>query len=272
MIDQGIADELAQQPTRRDQYGRYKVRTPDGKLVGYTRATTVAKTLDDTSNLERWSGRMVATGLAARADLLALVHSTTDKRELNQIVDQAKEAGGASLRRNLGTALHGIIEQSYKPGYVPPAPYAADVEAVHDAIGAAGFTIVDGMAERIVVNDTHKIAGTFDLLVERNGVKYVADLKTGSSVKYGALGWAIQLAIYANADALYTQGRAEDGSEDLREPMPDVHQGKAVIIHVEPGSGRCDLYRLDIEIGLRGLELALAVREIRRERPLVAIG
>jgi hypothetical protein len=48
-------------PIRRDQWGRYKVLPPEGKKpVGYARATTVAKALDDTSNLAAWGKRMTA--------------------------------------------------------------------------------------------------------------------------------------------------------------------------------------------------------------------
>jgi hypothetical protein len=75
------------------------------------------------------------------------------------------------------------------------------------------------MTERIVVNDEIEVAGTFDLLLTDGQETFVSDLKTGSSVKYGGLGFAIQLSIYANASNLYTQGPAKDGSEDIREPM-----------------------------------------------------
>ena len=45
-----------QQETRRDRWGRYQVLPPrGGKLVGYTRATTIAKILDDSSSLMAWN-------------------------------------------------------------------------------------------------------------------------------------------------------------------------------------------------------------------------
>ena len=59
-----IADDLTHIPTRRDRWGRYLVLPPGAaKPVGYTRATTVAKTLDEQSNLVAWKARMVALGL-----------------------------------------------------------------------------------------------------------------------------------------------------------------------------------------------------------------
>ena len=123
----------------------------------------------------------------------------------------------------------------------------------------------------MVVIDRHKIAGMADLIVERisDGQLFIADLKTGSSVEWGALGWAIQLSIYANADAIYIQGTAADGSEDLRAPMPAVNKDEAVIIHCEPESGSCDLHTLDIRRGFEALEVAMSVREWRKKRKLL---
>ena len=262
-------------PIRRDQYGRYKVLAPNGKKpVGYSRATTIAKALDDTSNLAAWGKRMTALGLASRPDLLAMVQTTdaTDKKALDRLCESASEAGGATARRDLGTALHKMFEQScVTPGYKPPATYAADITAIHTTLREAGLQVVDECSELMVVIDKHQIAGMADLIVERisDGELFIADLKTGSSVAYGALGWAIQLSIYANADNIYIQGQAVDGSEDLRAPMPAVNKAQAFIIHCEPESGACSLHTLNIERGFQALECAMEVREWRKARKLL---
>ena len=269
------AIELDTPTVRRDRWGRYLVLAPGAtKPTGYTRATTVAKALDDTSNLMDWACRMTAIGLAKRADLLALVSTTPndDRRALNGICERAKEAGGATLRRDLGTALHAMIEASHAdPAYVAPDPYAADVAAVNAELAAHGFTVAAGMSERMIVMDRYGIAGTFDLILERDGISHIADIKTGSSIAYGGLGFAVQLATYANADHLYTQGEAKDGSQDIREPMPDVSKDIAIIIHVEPGSGSCDLHQLDIAQGAQALEIAMAVRTWRKAKVLTPL-
>ena len=261
-----------QQPTRRDRWGRYQVMSPTlGKLTGYTRATTVAKALDDGSGLIGWSKRMVALGLSGRPDLVALVSATgpDDKKGLDSICERAAEAGGSTVRRDLGTAIHGMLEQSWgNPDYRAPEPYTADIIAVHEALAAAGLTVDTSLVERIVVDDAHQIAGTFDLMVrDTNGHLRVADIKTGSSLM-GALSFAIQLAIYANADALYTQGRAADGSEDVREPMPELAVDYGYIFHVQPGSGVCDIHTIDLLIGAEALELAMKVRAASKLKPL----
>ena len=260
---------------RRDRWGRYLVVPPGGgKPTGYTRATTVAKALDDTSNLMAWSNRMTALGLAQRPDLLALVQAADpdDRDELNKVCERAKEAGGATARRDLGTALHTMVEKAHAdPEWKVPDAYAADVAAVQAAIAAAGYEVVDGMSEVMVVLDRHTIAGTSDLTLRRRstGVLRIADIKTGASVNYGALAWAIQLSVYAQADARYVQGSARDGSQDQRLPMPEVDRDTALILHVQPGSGVCDVHELDIAAGAEALEVSMAVREWRKRKGLL---
>ena len=166
----GILDDLTELPVRRDRWGRYLVLPEGGtKPVGYTRATTVAKALDDSGGLLNWGKRMVALGLAQRPDLVALVSTTSnaDKKTLDDICERAAEAGGATIRRDLGTALHGMLEKSWTdPTFVAPDPYGSDVRAVHDPLATARLRVVDGYAERMIVHDRFQIAGTFDLLVE----------------------------------------------------------------------------------------------------------
>lgn len=260
---------------RRDRWGRYVVVPPGkAKPVGYTRATTVAKALDDNANLMDWACRMTALGLAQRPDLLSLVMvaDPTDRKALNKVCERAKEAGGATARRDLGTALHAMIERSHaEPDWPVPAEYAADVAALNTALHDAGYDVVAGLSEVMVVLDRHQIAGTADLVVQRrsDGVRFIADIKTGSSVQFGQLAWAVQLAIYANADCRYVQGAAADGSEDRRLPLPEIDREQALILHVEPGSGRCDMYSLDIAAGAEALEVAMQVRQWRKAKNIL---
>lgn len=260
------------QEVRRDRWGRYQVLPPNAdKPVGYTRATTIAKILDDQSSLMAWNSRMTAIGLAQRPDLVALVATTPqdDKRTLDGIVKRASEAGGATVRRDLGTAIHGMLEQRLAdPTFTAPDPYQGDIEAIIQAVADAGLEFVPGMAERIVVNDDIQVAGTFDLLLTNGDETFIADLKTGSSVKYGGLAFAIQLSIYAHAHNLYTQGPAKDGSQDIREPMPDVSKSVGIIIHCQPASGEVTLHWLDLEAGTEALHIALEVKRLRKYTPI----
>jgi len=261
-----------QETVRRDRWGRYQVLPPNSdKPVGYTRATTIAKILDDQSSLMAWNSRMTGIGLAQRPDLVALIAATPqdDKKTLDGIVKRASEAGGATVRRDLGTAIHGMLEHRLADRtYKATEPYQGDIEAIVQAIADAGLEFVEGMSERIVVNDDIQVAGTFDLLLTNGEDLFVADLKTGSSVKYGGLAFAIQLAIYAHAHNLYRQGAAKDGSQDIREPMPNVSKSVAIIIHAQPASGEATLHWLDLEIGTLALHTALEVRKLRKLQPL----
>lgn len=269
-----LVDIEAPNEVRRDRWGRYSVVPPEGgKPVGYQRATTLAKMLEDTSNLMSWACRMTLLGVAARPDIIAsvLAADPDDRQALNKLAEQAKEHGGANIRRDLGTAIHRFVELSHaNPDYSVPEPYAADVAAINTAIDAAGFDVVPEYSERILVVDTIQVAGMCDLVLRQrsDGRLFIGDLKTGSSVKYGALGWATQLSIYSMADAIYEQGANKDGSEDRRLPAPDVDRDHAFIIHCEPQSGTADVHALTI--GQRFVDLAVAVREVRKSRDLLS--
>jgi len=269
MIGKAISTDV-----RRDRWGRYQVLPPEGgPLRGYARATTVAKALDDTSSLMTWNARMTAIGLAARADLYAALTTTDadDRKAIDSICKRASEAGGATVRRDLGTAIHAMLEQSYtNPDYQAPDQYAADIAAVHQALADAGARVLPEYVERMVVLDAHEIAGTCDGVLEINGKRFLFDNKTGSlsSLKFGNLAWAIQMAIYSRADALYTQGIAIDGSQDVREPMPEISREHAVIIHIEPNSADCTLHWIDLTVGADALQTALQVRQFRKAKPL----
>lgn len=264
-----IGDTTTETEVRRDQWGRYKVVPPEGgKPKGYTRATTVAKALDETSNLMAWKQRMTALGLVARPDILATIATLDpeDRNGLNKHCERAAEAGGATARRDLGTAIHKLVERKIAdPSWKVPELYARDVEAIITAVDRAGYDIVTEYSEVVIVLDRLMIAGTADLILRRrsDGMLVIADLKTGSSVTYGALAFSIQLAVYATGDCIYVQGAAPDGSQDERRPMPAIDRTTALILHCEPGSGTCSIYNLDIARGAEALEVAMAVREWR---------
>jgi len=60
---------MARNDIRMDRFGRYLLVNPlTGKEEPFTRATTIAKTLDDTYYLEQWQLRQVAYGLGQRPD------------------------------------------------------------------------------------------------------------------------------------------------------------------------------------------------------------
>lgn len=258
-----LDDLTVDQPdvTRRDRWGRYLVVPPSGgKPKGYTRATTVAKALEDQHSLIAWKARVAAKGLTLRPELLKMIAVEQNRQRIDELVEQAAQAGGATERRDEGTALHRALELHFN-GAAVPALFRPDVDAVLAALATHRLTVLAGMTERICVLDAPTVAGTFDLvLVDAEGQAFVADFKTGKSLDYSGLAFATQLAVYAHADALYTQGAAKDGSQDRREPMPAVSRAVALVVHVQPGSGRCAVHDVDIARGRALLNLALEVR------------
>lgn len=253
---------------KRDRWGRYLiVPHAGGKAVAHTRATTVAETLDDRYNLELWKMRQVALGLAARPDLIAqaAAHTTEDKEVLNDVCKQAMDAAAAQSGANLGTALHRIIER-HNRGELDDCPdlFTERLTAYRDAIAAAGTVVRRDLIERVAVLGRHTIAGTFDIGVEVGGRHYVADLKTGSGVDFGARGFAVQLAIYANAETLY------DYNTETHSDAPGFDTERAVIIHLPAAGGPCTLHWIDIAAGADALEHAMWVRSWRKRNVITS--
>jgi len=253
---------------KRDGYGRYLIVPPDGgKARAMTRMTTVSGILDSRHAIEKWQQRHVAVGLASRPDLLAQVQSTTieDKQTLNSVCQKALDASGADAAASMGTALHRVLERvNLEPSFVPPEPFAERVAEYQRAMTEAGLTVCTDAVERIHVLWPH-LCGMADLhaIWSGNGKRFIADYKTGSSVDFGAGGYSVQLAGYSRATSLY---RPED---DTHEPMPDVDQDRAIIIHLPAKGGPCRIHWIDIASGAEALEHALFAHKWRSRKDLL---
>jgi len=263
-------DESAKWEPQRDRWGRPLIVPPSGgKPVGYTRATTVAKTLDDEGSLIKWAQRMTAAGLVRRPDLLALLASKLDdggdipeqhKGDVQRICDEAKEHGGGSRAANLGTALHALTEalDLGQSPYIPP-DMQADIDAYRRAVEP--FEVLG--VEQFVVLDEHRIGGTFDRLWRLpDGRVVIADLKTGRDLSYSWRSIAVQLAIYANGIGYH------DG---LRTPLPaGTNTDTGIVVHLPVGQGRCDLYTVDLRAGTLALQHSMWARTWRNRKDLSA--
>lgn len=256
--------ENNRQEAPKDRWGRYLISSPDGKQRGYTRVTTISSTTDDTNALKQWANRMVVTGLVNRSDLLAQASTKLeDKGALNKICDEAITAGGGSSRANLGTALHSITEQvdlGNSPAILPGLQ--ADVKAYVAELKRCNVKILKDYIESVVINDTLEYAGTLDRVVEINGVKYIADLKTGTDLSYSWRSISIQLNAYASAEFVY------DWRTSTRLPMPDINRELGVVFHLPAGEARCELFWVDLKAGAEGLRLALDVRAWRKRNDI----
>ena len=248
---------------KRDGYGRYLIVPPDGgNAVAMTRATTVAKALDDTEGLQKWMKRQVALGMAQRPDLVAAAATTdaSDKKRLAAIAEDAMSAAGSSAAATVGTALHRATELA-DLGLEVPEMFAERVDEYERTLTAAGITVDPEFVEAVLVLWQHQIAGTTDRIVRIGNRRFVFDLKTGESVYPHS--FALQLAIYAMADHVY-----DIRTETLR-PMPEVDQDRAIICHLPAKGGPCTLHWIDISAGREALKHALWVRTWRRRRDLL---
>lgn len=264
-----IAPPTAARPEpSRDRYGRYLLPQPAGKDKGYTRATTIAKTLSDTYGLTRWQVRMAAQGLTQRPDLFARVAAAAgDTKTLDVVCEEAKEAAAASSGANIGTALHAFSEavDAGRPVHIP-APWDADVAAYTAALTAARITVDPDFIETVLALHSLEVAGTMDRLVTMpDGRRLIADLKTGKDLTYGWGEIAIQLALYAHAEQIF------DVATGQYRPMPEVDQDEALVMHLPAGQARCDLYVVDIAAGWDAVQTALVVRAWRKRRDLATL-
>lgn len=278
---------MAPSEARRDQWGRYLVVPPGGnRPLGYTRATTVAKSLEDGGGLIPWkaavamTGMMRRPGLRAQFEALLSKHPDTGpwyggpdaKAAVKQLVEDCANAGGSSDRADLGTALHAIVEQINR-GETPQLHQdstRADVDAYRAMLADTGITFDAELIEATVVLDGWKVAGTADMArMHVPGLgDVIGDLKTGTNLDYSWQSIAIQLGIYAHGDNLYRQGDATDGSDDVRLPVPDVRTDVAVVIHLPAGEGRCRLHRVDIAAGWDAFEHSMWARRWRARKDL----
>lgn len=267
---------VPQEEVRRDRYGRYLLPDPGDmdRLVPWIRTTTFAKAVGDTYLLGLWQQRMVAKGLTMRRDLFALAAAADadDRRTLDEVVEQAREAAGSATRANLGTALHAFTEALDRGDEdvlaTLPDELRPDIDAYQALVRDAGF--VFEQVERQVIVPEYQVAGTFDRLGTMRGEEghLIVDLKTGRDLSFGWLEIAIQLAIYANAEAMWL-GPPYPGEYV---PMPvDMRRDIAYVIHLPVGEGRADLYKVDIAAGWEAAQTCAEVREWRARARSLAV-
>lgn len=275
----------------RDQWGRYLLRDREtGRSRGWTRVSTLAKCMADETLLTLWKRRMVAVGVAEHGRMLlddgyelaeavaaanlALTEATdrdelrAAKDRLNELCDLAHNLAGGDRGSDLGTALHALTEWSDagRLGELDEPPPALELDRLAYVQAMADEEIERPVEwiERVVVNETLGVAGTFDRILvmpfdcPRCGChRRIGDLKTQKSIDFGWLDIAIQLAAYANADYMIDLRTGEP------EPMPTVCRCVAIVMWLPVGKAKCTLHEIDIK---RGWEFALLGRDVRAAR------
>jgi hypothetical protein len=254
----------------RDRFGRPKV-VPEwgGNAVAYTRCTTFVGCVEDMYLLQQWQMRHVARGIALNDDLIAAVRDTDpdNKDGLNFLHAEARKRSGAGDAAALGTYMHTVTEAADRgldPGSVElpwlssgamdPSAYIPDLAAYLDATAPFKHRLI----EQFMVQDPLKVGGTPDRIVQYQGKRYIADLKTGV-IDLGTLKIAAQLAMYARS-------RPYDHVTATRGEPHGAEIDRGIIIHLPVGAATCRLYWVDLLAGWDVVKTAQAVRETRKLR------
>lgn len=262
---------------KRDRWGRPLITPPGGgKPIGYTRASSLGSALEDNYGLTLWKQRMTALGVASRRDLvLAANANREDKNELNKVVEQAMEAAQSSARASIGTSMHAyaeMVDRGQDPGYIPEE-FAADL-AAYRALTEPLFEHI--AIEQFCVCDELKVAGTPDRVSRLRqpltapddttipaGDVVITDEKTSGSMDFGAIKFAVQLAVYAH-------GTAYDPATGDRTPWPGLPRHDwALIVHCPAGEGTAQLYWVNVAAGWDLAQLSVHVRGQRSRKDLV---
>lgn len=266
----------------RDQWGRPLILQPDGSKVAYTRASTLAGTLDNKTGLHIWDNRNIARGLAVRPDLAAAVAAlpsmTGNRRKdavtsasFNEYLDAAREVAQAHEKANWGSATHGFTEPGMRGNPAVPERIQADVDSYWARLEEYG--IVNVASEIFVVNHDLKTAGTFDDLYWVPGFGLcLGDKKTGKKKIHSVL---IQMATYAGSEAYDIATGKSTPLVDIvdwaalgfkERPVSDVNRKWAFFVHIPLGEGVTTFYKADLELGMQAARTAAWVRDFQKQQ------
>lgn len=260
-------------PQTYDRYGRYQLDADGKGLKPFTRATTVAKTLEDEYHLSEWKARCAARGVALRDDLVARAKATPvdDKRVWKEILAEAEVVNAGGAKRNMGSAFHEFHERAPKMSGEEFAAQHPLIKATyakyHAALQQCGIEEI--YTEVTLVNTKIGSAGTADGIARlKDGRWVIIDRKSGRITEYPHSACQ-QLAIYANADVMITY---DENGATVRHPVPPLDKHIALVLDVTIGddqTANVAVYEIDIWSGWAAALLACDVRRWRNRRDLI---
>lgn len=204
--------------TRRDYRGHN-----GEKLVG---VTSVIGLLNKPALLG-WAARV-----AAEATAEAILDGGAS-REMAITIGKAAHLKRRDHAADLGTRAHELVEQHYTSGPPIVDVSTSDAAKVHGAYSRV-VALLDGSASRVLhcevalEDKDAQFGGTIDGIVERNGLLYVFDLKTGKAAYDETI---IQLGAYRHLWQLHNPTMPLTGGGLLIHSPID---GVATEIHVTP--------------------------------------
>lgn len=253
---------------------------PDtGKTTGWTRASTVAKTLEDTYMLEKWAQRQILIGVFRSGSLFPdldqlLTEHLMDggdpatlakdlRNPLNQMADRAQDVAESGRWAEFGTSVHAWTEWvDIGAGTVWDCPEVVRpwVIAHRRILAERGLSPDRNWTERIVICPDLGIAGTLDRLFwTAHGELVLGDVKTSRTMDYSWLYFAVQLAIYHSAKyTLSLDGRTW-------EPMPELDGDIALVSHLpREDANDSAIVPISMAFGREALAVSMLVRSLRR--------
>jgi hypothetical protein len=260
-------------PQTYDRFNRYLLDADGKGPRPYTRATTLAKTLEDDYHLSEWKARCAARGVALRDDLVARAKATPvdDKRVWKEILAEAEVVNGGGVKRNMGSAFHEFHERVPKMSGAEFAAQSPLIKATYAKYRAAleQCGIVEILTEVTLVNTKIGSAGKADGIARlRDGRYVIIDRKSGRITEYPHSACQ-QLAIYANSDVMITY---DENGAPVRHELPPLDKHTAIVIDVTIGdenTASVAVYEIDIWSGWAAALLACDVRRWRNRRDLV---
>lgn len=272
---------------KRDSWGRYRLPTPgDPKetVKSWTRVTTFAKVLDDTTNLTKWMGRMIVKGIADDDALIVQAQDTdiSNASALNRIADKAKDNAGANDAAASGTAVHTLTEKVDR-GENPrvPAKWKKHIDGYKRLKEDSGLEFLPEFIERVVAVPELQVAGTFDRVCRvkqdmtvnvggktialKKGEYVVGDVKTNKRLDFAQLSIAVQLSAYSKATSVWNL------HDEKWDPLPALNQKVGFIFHLPSDTGDAQLYAIDLERGWEAAQVCKLVRQTRGYKDLVQV-
>lgn len=266
--------EIERNPNGKTKTQRRRARVvPPGRDVGllYWGPSNTAEMPDGERHaLIDWKLARTAEGIAQDPGLQDLVIAAQgDKEKMKTLVWRAINRARGDEGADKGTARHEAAEKLDFLGWDALGPLSprmrADLEAYQEA--TRGIDMVLG--EMFVVDDVHKMGGTFDRVCYYQGRYYIADLKPPDT-GWGQGAHAIQFAIYSRCE-LYNWNLAQRmlaakdktiKDTNLRAALPGpIDLERAIVIHVpRDGIGRAYTAWVDIASGWKGFQLAGGMR------------
>lgn len=279
-------DQAQGDPTQPPRNGNDQPKPflPDGsKRAVYGRTSSAGGILEDTGGLMRWKARLAAYGalryLPELADELAAmedIDEPSNKQRANQIVDQLQDAAGSSMKAMRGTLIHELSERVDRDEDLGELPDEVSRvlhlyrEVVQRAKADGGLTFI--ASELYGVNDSLKLAGTMDRIIELNGKLHILDVKTSGSMDYSLGKFAMQMLGYAGMcrynDIEAQQGLDKHGLGVGRSPLVEgreVDQHTGYILWIPQHGESAALGAVNLDEAVEGFQRVEELKEWRNK-------